>query len=146
MGATQGVYGMIDGDGNGGEMELAAGAATYLYHDVSPIGWETARIEVKQTAPYGGAAPGDLEYSVEMSHDNSTWNPITFRNLTEVYDGVTDNAMAADTIQVSAITISGAAQEVPIGLREPAPYTRLKVSNGGATTAVIECHMLTMAG
>ena len=143
MGTTQGVYGMIDGDGAGGQIDLAAGATTYLYHDVSPIAWETARLEVTQTAPYGGAAPGELTYSVEVSRDNSTWSEMTIRNLLEVYDGVTANPMAADTIQVAAITVDGAAQAVPIGLREPAPYTRLKITNGGATDAVVEVHMYT---
>jgi len=143
MGTTQGVYGMIDGDGNGNGIDIAAGATTYLYHDVDPIAWASARIEITQSAPYGGAAPGELTYSVQLSRNNTTWSDITIRNLTEVYDGVTDNNMASDTIQVDSIVIDGEAQAIPIGIREPAPYTRLKVVNGGATPAVVECHMYT---
>ena len=144
--ACQSVYGMVDGAGNGGVTIAPAGITAYLYPDgnlTRPIAWETARIVVKMTAPYGLPAPGTLVFSVQKTHDRDQWFNVTIRNISEAYDGVTDNFMASDSIQVDAVEAVGATAEIAIGLREPAPFTRLVVTNTGATNVELEAWLYT---
>ncbi len=143
MGTTQSVYGMVDAAGDGGLISVAPGDAALLYPDVNPLAWATARIAIRATAAYGAPAPGNLRFSVQKTHDQDVWYDVTIRNIAEVYDGVTPNPMASDTIQVAAVVASGETQEIAIGLREPAPYMRLRVANEGATAVEVECHLYT---
>jgi len=137
---------MVDGSGNGGALSIPAGLTTYLYPDgnvTRPIAWETARFVLLVSAPYGGSAPGAMTFSVQKTHDLATWFNVTVRNISEAYNGVTDNSMASDTIQVDAVVATGVTQEIAIGLREPAPFTRLVVTNTGTTNVEIEAWLYT---